>query len=90
MGTEKRMLARRRAKLDEIDHEIIKLIRQRAEVVRMIQDTKAAEGVGTRDYDREVEILNRVTALNDTYYPNECIRQVFQALLFHAPATSRR
>ena len=87
MSTEERLLKVDRELLDEIDEKILELIEDRSRVVRNIQNAKRTAGVSTRDYEREMQILERVSEGNAGLYPNECVRQVFQALLFHAPAT---
>jgi chorismate mutase len=48
-----------RERIDEIDAEIVRLVRQRAEVSREIQAARLAAGGRRVEYAREVEIVRR-------------------------------
>ena len=52
-------IERLRARIDEIDREIIRLLDERMEVASRIGDVKATLGVPVLDRDREREVLER-------------------------------
>jgi chorismate mutase len=57
--TETADIASARGRIDEIDAEIVRLVRRRAEVSHQIQAARLAAGGRRVEYSREVEIVRR-------------------------------
>ena len=49
-----------RRKIDEIDEQILRLLKERVEVCRNIGKTKREHGIPVRDYEREDELYAKV------------------------------
>jgi len=49
-----------RRKIDEIDEQILRLLKQRVEISRSIGKTKREHGIPVRDYEREDELYANV------------------------------
>lgn len=64
-------IAELRARIDEIDGEIIRLLRERTELARQIGIVKARLGLPIKDEHREAEVLRRAGEY----------RRVFEAIL---------
>jgi len=54
-----RILSLRR-KIDEIDEQILRFLKERVEVSRSIGKTKREQGIPVRDYEREDELYTNV------------------------------
>jgi len=55
-------IAQARGRIDEIDAEIVRLVRRRAEVSRRIQAARLASGGRRVEYSREMEIVRRYSS----------------------------
>jgi len=49
-----------RRKIDEIDEQILRFLKERVEVSRSIGKTKREQGIPVRDYEREDELYTNV------------------------------
>ncbi|KPV63560.1 MAG: bifunctional chorismate mutase/prephenate dehydrogenase [Candidatus Bathyarchaeota archaeon BA2] len=49
-----------RRKIDEIDEQILRFLKERVEVCRSIGKTKREQGISVRDYEREDELYANV------------------------------
>jgi len=49
-----------RRKIDEIDEQILRLLKQRVEISRSIGKTKREHGIPVRDYEREDELYAKI------------------------------
>lgn len=74
-----------RAKLDEINMDLLRLLSQRADIVQKIGRLKQAQGVQRFDPAREKEMLDKIVAANPGPFDDSTIRhlfkQIFQASL---------
>ncbi|MDR1781651.1 MAG: chorismate mutase [Bacilli bacterium] len=53
-----------RAKIDDIDFEIIKLLEERFKVVEKIKEYKYVNDLNVRDYNRELVIIDKIKSYN--------------------------
>lgn len=70
-----------RNKIDSIDERLLKLLNQRAKVVRHIQKLKAKNKLRTYDRKREKEILQRLSALNQGPLSEQEIQNLFRHII---------
>lgn len=70
-----------RSEIDSIDEEIIKLINQRARIVRKIGTLKAKAGLPIVDKDREEGVIRRVCEDNIGIMKNESITGIYRKIL---------
>lgn len=70
-----------RARIDQIDEEIIKLLRERLELAQKIGKIKEAKGVQTFDLGREKQILKRVLELNQGIFPEETLKVIYSEII---------
>jgi chorismate mutase len=78
-----RELGELRGEIDRFDGWILALLRARGEVVMEIARLKQSHGLGTRDPDREEEMLCALTREPPSPFTADEVREVFQAV-FHA------
>ena len=75
-------LARLRARIDELDREIVRLLGERAAVGIDIGRAKAASGRRVmRDAEREAEVLRRVAAANDGPITDAALRTLYRQII---------
>ncbi len=70
-----------RARIDQIDEEIIRLLRERMELAQRIGKIKEAKGVQTFDLGREKQILKRVLELNQGIFPEETLKVIYSEII---------
>jgi len=84
-------LARLRTEIDELDRRIVKLVNERAELVRAVGHEKAAIGRrAIRDREREREVLLRVSIANEGPTPQADLLAVYRRLIASARALEAR
>ena len=72
-----------RARIDDIDHQILDLLRQRNEVVTEVASIKQRTGFGIRDYLRERELLeDRGSRAKECGLRSEVIESLFRVILW--------
>ena len=75
-------LARLRARIDELDREIVRLLGQRAALGMEIGRAKVSAGRREmRDSDREAEVLRRVIAANDGPIADAALRALYRQII---------
>lgn len=75
-------LARLRARIDELDRQIVRLLGERAAVGMAIGHAKASAGrLAMRDAEREAEVLRRVAAANDGPISEPALRALYQQII---------
>jgi chorismate mutase/prephenate dehydratase len=79
-GALDQQLAAVRGEIDATDDEILRLLNQRAGLVAMVADLKAALEVPFYVPSRERQIAERLAAQNNGPFPTEAIRSVFQEI----------
>ena len=70
-----------RAKIDEIDQQIVALLNQRAGHSLVIRGLKPGARMGLYDPKREEEIFARVNSYNEGPLYNENLREIYEAIL---------
>lgn len=70
-----------RAKIDEIDHEIVGLLNKRAGHSLVIRGLKPAVHLGLYDARREEEIFDRLNGYNEGPLYNEHLREIYASIL---------
>lgn len=70
-----------RARIDQIDEEIIKLFKERLELAQEIGRIKEAKGVQTFDLGREKQILKRILELNQGVFPEETLKVIYSEII---------
>lgn len=73
-----------RKEIDLIDTEIVKLIGQRARVVRKIGNLKAKTGFKIVDRDREAEILDRACRNSGGDLDDSSILRIYERILYES------
>jgi chorismate mutase/prephenate dehydratase len=74
-------LARLRARIDELDRELVALLNQRAEAARAAGRAKVAAGRrAVRDGEREREVLLRVAMVNEGPLPQADLLGIYRRL----------
>lgn len=74
-------LEENRKEIDEIDARILRLLNQRARVVREIGEIKLRAGVRIVDWQREAEILSRAARENEGSLNDEAVARIYRAIL---------
>ena len=70
-----------RAKIDEIDQQIVALLNKRAGHSLVIRGLKPGARMGLYDPKREEEIFARVNSYNEGPLYNESLREIYEAIL---------
>lgn len=70
-----------RAKIDEIDQQIVALLNKRAGHSLVIRGLKPRARMGLYDPKREEEIFARVNSYNEGPLYNENLREIYEAIL---------
>ncbi len=70
-----------RAKIDEIDREIVSLLNKRAGHSLVIRGLKPGAHLGLYDARREEEIFERVDSYNEGPLYNENLREIYASIL---------
>ena len=70
-----------RHQIDQIDHELLEILRRRAEVSRQIGALKAGQGRGTYDPQREAQLLERLTANDLSPLTPQAVRAIYREII---------
>jgi len=82
-------LAPLRAKIDQLDQQIIKLLNDRAKVVVEVGQVKRAGNTPIYVPDREKRVLEQVRSYNKGPLPNKCIEAIYRELMSGSFAIER-
>ena len=74
-------LKNHRSKIDSIDEEILRALNKRTKVVLDIGKIKRGSNAKFYSPQREREIINRLTSLNNGPFPNEALKTVYREIL---------
>jgi len=81
MTTNKAILENIRRQIDEIDSQIVALLKERLQCAKKIGEIKARENRATWDPQREREVLGRLQALNNGEFPEEPLASIFHEII---------
>jgi chorismate mutase/prephenate dehydratase len=70
-----------RNRIDKLDHQLVKLLNERARVVVEIGKLKDKTGKPVYVPNREKEVFNRIVKANDGPLPNKCLLAVWRELM---------
>ncbi|MCA3749693.1 MAG: chorismate mutase [Rubrobacter sp.] len=70
-----------RARVDEVDRELVRALNERARLVQEILSAKAEAGLPVYDPRREEEILRRVAEANAGPLYDSSVREIFELIL---------
>ncbi|CAN5823234.1 hypothetical protein BH23ACT11_BH23ACT11_28350 [soil metagenome] len=70
-----------RERVDEVDHDLVRALNERASIVQEIVAMKAEAGVPLFDPRREEEILQRVEEFNEGPIYDTSLREIFELIL---------
>jgi chorismate mutase len=70
-----------RARVDEVDRELIRALNERARIVQEIMTLKSESGTPVYDPKREEEILRRVVEMNAGPIYDSSMRDIFELIL---------
>lgn len=79
-----------RAKIDEIDRELVKLLNRRASHVLEIARLKKALGLPIYEPQRELEIFGNIEAANGGPLDHAALRRVFERIIDEGRSIQRR
>ena len=79
-----------RAKIDEIDHRLVALLNERAEIAREIGRLKSQMGHTIIDPAREQAVLDRVAAANRGPLSQEALQSIYTAIISASRALQHR
>jgi len=80
-----------RARIDEINEQVVKLLAERQAVVDALCDVKADTGQTIRDPEREAELLAHVRSVaEEAGLPPDLAETLFQEILEHSVQRQRR
>ena len=69
-----------RAKIDEIDTKILKLLNKRTKIVLDIRKAKKSRQINLHSPEREREILERLKKMNTGPFPNEALKAIYREI----------
>ena len=78
---EKLDLASLRKRIDELDHQIVELLNQRAEVVVAVGKAKRSDGTAIYAPDREQKVLQRLQEMNRGPLPQKTLQAIYRELM---------
>lgn len=78
-----------RDEIDRIDQEIVRLLSERAERVRVIGDAKHRMGVPVYQPDREEKVFEKVISANNGPLDDGAIRRLFERIIDEARRLER-
>ena len=70
-----------RARIDEVDRELIRALNERARIVQEIMAIKVEAGAPVYDPKREEEILRKVVEMNTGPIYDSSMREIFEMIL---------
>jgi len=79
-----------RARIDEIDREIVGLLGERVELAAEIGQTKVREGVPFFDPVREEEVLDRAETSGKGSFPRSALRRIFREIISASISLQKR
>lgn len=69
-----------RAKINQIDNQILSLLNERTEIVLSLVEEKRRKQLPIRDPKREAEVVHRLNQQSDGPLPEDCLSRIYQAI----------
>ena len=69
-----------RAKINQIDSQILSLLNERTDIVLSLVETKKQQNLPIRDPEREAEVIQRLSQQNYGPMPDECLERIYKAI----------
>lgn len=82
MNTGQQTIEQIRAKIDEIDEKLVKLLGERAKLAYQIGRLKLKKSLSFYDSNRERAIMERIAAINNGSFPEKSLFSIFQEVFF--------
>lgn len=82
MNTGQQTIEQIRAKIDEIDEKLVKLLGERAKLAYQIGRLKLKKSLSFYDSKRERAIMERIAAINNGAFPEKSLFSIFQEVFF--------
>ena len=79
-----------RKKIDELDHELVRLLNERARCAAEIGKLKRQNGLPIQEFSREQEVLQHVLDANQGPLDGDALRRVFQQIVEEGRGLQRR
>ncbi|MFN3920855.1 MAG: prephenate dehydratase [Caldimicrobium sp.] len=79
-----------RKKIDQIDEDIITLLKERLKTALEIGKIKEKKGVQTFDLGREKQIIKRILELNEGVFPEETLKVIYSEIIRACRASQER
>ena len=70
-----------RGRLDDIDHQMLGLLAQRAEVILEVADLKKRLGLPVHVPERETAIIDRLRALNPGPIDGDAVERIYRVIV---------
>jgi len=70
-----------RARIDELDAELLRLLNERARIALKVGDSKKQAGASLCDHTREREVIERLSAANEGPLDNRAIVELYRAII---------
>jgi chorismate mutase/prephenate dehydratase len=83
-------LSTQRARIDEIDRELVKLLSQRAQCAQRIGQAKATSGSAVFVPHREQEVFKKIASLNQGPMPEQALRAIWREIMSASFALERK
>jgi chorismate mutase/prephenate dehydratase len=90
MGSWGEVLAQYRDKIDELDRQILELLNKRAEVAKAVGDLKKKHDLRVYVPERETEILESLSKLNEGPFPTDAVRTIFREIISASISLEKR
>ncbi|MFN3504940.1 MAG: prephenate dehydratase [Caldimicrobium sp.] len=79
-----------RKKIDQIDEEIVSLLKERLKIAQEIGSIKEKKGVQAFDLEREKQIIKRILDLNQGIFPEETLKVIYSEIIKACRASQER
>jgi len=86
----KEKLSLLRKRIDEIDEEVVKLLRERLKLASEIGKIKEEQSLQAFDLQREKQILKRILELNQGKFPEETLKVIYSEIIRACRASQER
>src|SRR5712672_954632 len=70
-----------RARIDELDSELLRLLNERARIALKVGESKKQAGASLCDHTREREVIERLSAANEGPLDDRAIVELYRAII---------